>query len=68
MKVWERTSRNEGLGKEMKRCFKGKTAEMKEKGRGSGMFNINGWCSEKYIILIEELLRRNFYGKFLKPV
>lgn len=63
-KVWERRPRNEGLEKEMKRCFKGKTAEMKEKGRGSGMFNINGWCSEEYIILIEELFEETFMESF----
>lgn len=41
-KVWERRSRKEGLGKEMKWLSKEKTAEMKEKGRGGRMFNING--------------------------
>lgn len=50
-KVWEKRSRKEGLGKEMKRCFNGQTAEMKENGRGGEIFNINGWCSEEYISL-----------------
>lgn len=40
------------MGKAIKKSLKGKTAEVKGKGRGSGMFSISGWYSEEYISLI----------------